>query len=34
MQKWADFTKKDVFSSPNIDLTVLKTCISASIYMQ
>ena len=33
MQKWADFTQKVVFSSWNIDLTVLETYISGVIHM-
>ena len=33
MQKWADFNKIDVFSSRNIDLTVLETRIRGVIHM-
>ena len=33
MQKWADFHKINVFSSWNIDLTVLETYIRGVIRM-
>ncbi len=33
MQKWADFNKIGVFSSRNIDLTVLETYIRGVIHM-
>ncbi len=33
MQKWADFIKINVFSSRNIELTVLKTHIRGVIHM-
>ena len=33
MQKWADFNRIDVFSSRNIDLTVLETYNRGVIHM-